>query len=67
MEMADFDKKETVRFLESPGSFNAVKGGGEDRGRGEFRQREASSVRLHKLVNEWKGVRLLLDSPTPWD
>ena len=63
MEMDDFDMKETVRFLESPGSFNAVKGGEKTEAEMNFDNVKLSSVRLHKLVNEVEGSAITLGFP----
>jgi len=63
MEMADFDKKETVRFLESPGSCNAVKGREKTEAEVNFDNVKLSSVRLHKLVNEVEGSAITLGFP----
>jgi predicted metal-binding protein len=63
MEMDDFDRKETVRFLESPGSFNAVKGGAKTEAAVNFDNVKLSSVRLHKLVNDVEGSAITLGFP----
>jgi predicted metal-binding protein len=63
MEMDDFDKKETVRFLESSGSFNTAKGGERTEAEVNFDNVKLSSVRLHKLVNEVEGSAIALGFP----
>lgn len=60
MEMDAFDKEETVRFLESPGSRTIPKGGEKTEAAENFNNVKLSSVRLHKLVNEIEGKAISL-------
>lgn len=63
MDMDKFDKEETIRFLESPGSLTTPKGGEKTEAAENFNNVKLSSVRLHKLVNEVEGVAITLGFP----
>ena len=63
MEMDAFDKEETRRFLESPGSPTTPKGGEKTAADENFDNVKLSSVRLHKLVNEVEGRAMALGFP----
>jgi predicted metal-binding protein len=63
MEMDAFDKEETIRFLESPGSPTTPKGGEKTEAAENFNNVKLSSVRLHKLVNEVEGIAIALGFP----
>lgn len=63
MEMDQFDREETLRFLEQGWKTDSAKGGEQSEAKNNIDAIKLAAVRLHKLVNEVEGAAMSMGYP----
>ena len=63
MEMDQFDREETLRFLEQGWKSDSTKGGEKNEAENNLDAIKLAAVRLHKLVNEVEGAAMSMGYP----
>jgi len=63
MEMDQFDREETLRFLEQGWKTDSAKGGEKSEAKNNIDAIKLAAVRLHKLVNEVEGAAMSMGYP----
>jgi predicted metal-binding protein len=63
MEMDEFDREETLRFLEQGWKTDSAKGGEKSEAKNNLDAIKLAAIRLHKLVNDVEGAAMSMGYP----